>query len=284
MGVNISMIWAGIASHIIIHFVSDEYQEVEFGNEEKITLGVSCNDIQAAPNGDILAASDDGLIVLSAKSGEKVNTCLPGCEIFSVDVSNDRIIVGAVEGIMKTSIVILNSTYAEVSRWTVDKMPIDLAAFITHGLHNNIPQYEASTGEVQNQLRRDSQPHGIAAFKPNSIITTDGEHNTVHKFNIGKGEQRRWTFTDVIEPYSVIVDDRGIIWVRSNRYDRFTLISRNGKANVKKSIKMMPSYPMGSIYYKSTRQHCMSKRPHNHHHHHHHHHNHHHHLIWMLIM
>ena len=76
MGVNISMIWAGIASHIIIHFVSDEYQEVEFGNEEKITLGVSCNDIQAAPNGDILAASDDGLIVLSAKSGEKVNTRL----------------------------------------------------------------------------------------------------------------------------------------------------------------------------------------------------------------
>ena len=90
------MIWVGVASHIIIHFVSDVYQEVEFGNEEKITLGVSCNDIQETTNGDILVASDDGLIVLSAKSGEKVNTCLPGCEIFSVDVSNDRIIVGVV--------------------------------------------------------------------------------------------------------------------------------------------------------------------------------------------
>ena len=59
-------------------------------------------------------ASDDGLIVLSAKSGEKVNTCLPSCEIFTVDVSNDGIIVGVSEGIMKTSIATLKSTYAEV--------------------------------------------------------------------------------------------------------------------------------------------------------------------------
>ena len=113
-------------------------------------------------------------------------------------------------------------------------MPIDLAAlstqvFITHGLDNNMPQYEATTGEVQHQLQRDSQPDGIAAFKPNSIIITNGKHNYVHKFNIRKGGQRRWTFTDVIEPYSVIVDDRGVIWVRSNRYDRFALISRDGK-------------------------------------------------------
>ena len=111
---------------------------------------------------------------------------------------------------MKTIVATLKSTYAEVSRWSVDKMPIDLAAlgtqvFITHGLHDNIPPYKATTGEVQHQLRRDSQPDGIAAFKPNSIIITDGKHDTVHKFNIGKGQQRRWTFTDVIEPYSVIV-------------------------------------------------------------------------------
>lgn len=226
----------GYVSSCYITFAEAGPISVHLGEHHVINLDILCYDVTAAPSGDLLVGTEQGLHILNASTHETINTLDVGGRVFSVDCNTSRIFIGVqVTRKIKTMILTLDADYKVTNSWTISRNSVDIASIgekicMTHGMYERIAQYDISTGSVEFELQCDSPPDGIAACLFNSYIVTNEDRNTVEKITPTKdGLERQWVLPGVIKPFAVTVDNQGVSWVRSNRNDQIIRISKEGE-------------------------------------------------------
>ena len=81
--------------------------------------GVKCYDVAATRSGHLLAARTGGLDVIDASSKQLLKSLKLGLRVFTVAVHNNTIILGVRLSYTLSTIIILDSEYNELNRWSV---------------------------------------------------------------------------------------------------------------------------------------------------------------------
>lgn len=214
----------------------DQTQVRKLGTEIQFNLDDECYDVKIAPNGDVLAATKHGLVVLDSTSGAKIKTILPAMVAGSVEVECEHIYISFREqGSRRITKFVYDFNYKKVKQWEAAVIDVtDMAVLgekmcVSHASSNDVVVYNTQTGKKEFTIIRNSRPDGLTASQPNALIIGDSTYNTVQKYLIGRSWTIDWS-AKVDKPWGLVADEGGTTWVASEDRGTITLVSRNGEA------------------------------------------------------
>jgi len=161
---------------------------------------------------------------------------------FTVEPYKDLLIVGVSTGSeeRRTSaeVVIYNLEYEEIGRWRIPSGSCDLAVvdnrvFLAGAdpFSGNIKVFSLN-GQQQPDIIWNGKTVCITSIPPCSISFGDRVSKKIYKQQITDGKKGiTWSAPAPI-PRCMCIDQSGLIWVRSNRNDSITYLSRHGWSTV----------------------------------------------------
>lgn len=228
-----------LTTSFYLHFTAKN-REIRLGDYESLLKDKECYDVAVAPKTDhLLVARKGGLDVWDLKTERLAKSLNFEHKCFAVQ-SHENLAVIAVENANQTRISMitldLDDDYNKVGTWTSnysasDFTIVDSKIYLVTGNYRQLAKgikVFTLEGKEQRSLSWNGSLVGIAHAPPEFVVFGDDSQHVICKRRVTSGEADFEWKVDMKAPHCICVDKNGLIWIRSNTNDCFTILNEDG--------------------------------------------------------